>query len=133
MDTFNPECFIQISNVNTFNFLLNPLSLWISVLCFTNESTVHSLNGTQNLNFSGFSDWLFRFLQMPLNWLSYIKFCWYKLKIKLILKLTKNEDQALISISTILKFSAQFINYYLNLLLTGEGRRRREDWRVLNM
>ena len=24
-DTFNPDCVIRISNVNTFNFLLNPL------------------------------------------------------------------------------------------------------------
>ena len=38
-------------------------------------SSVHSLNGTQNLNFPGFSDRLFRFLQMPLNWSSYIQFC----------------------------------------------------------
>ncbi len=35
-----------------------------------------------------------------------IHFWWYKLKIKLILKLTKREDQTLISISIILKFSA---------------------------
>ena len=40
------------------------------------------------------------------DWLNLIHFSGYKLKIKLILRLIKRGDQALISISTILKFSA---------------------------
>ena len=28
-DNFNPDCLIRISNVETFNFLLNPLFFWI--------------------------------------------------------------------------------------------------------
>ena len=53
------------------------------------------LNGAQN--FKRHSD-LLNFRNFP----------GYKLKIKIILRLTKIGDQALISISTILKFSADF-------------------------
>ena len=42
------------------------------------------------------------------DWLNFIHFLGYKYKIKLVSILRKREDQALISISTILKFSAQF-------------------------
>ena len=42
------------------------------------------------------------------DWLNFIHFLGYKYKIKLVSILWKREDQALISISTILKFSAQF-------------------------
>jgi len=82
LDTFNPDCLIYISNVDTFNFLFNPLlnlSFWISVLCLTNESQLIK----------------WQFLQTPIDWLSYIKyilFCWVKFRIKLILKLTKREN-----------------------------------------
>ena len=41
------------------------------------------------------------------DWLNFIHFSGYKYKIKLVSILWKREDQALISISTILKFSAQ--------------------------
>ena len=41
------------------------------------------------------------------DWLNFIHFLGYKYKIILVSILRKREDQALISISTILKFSAQ--------------------------
>ena len=41
------------------------------------------------------------------DWLNFIHFSGYKYKIRLVSILRKREDQALISISTILKFSAQ--------------------------
>ena len=40
------------------------------------------------------------------DWLNFIQFSGYKYKIRLVSILRKREDQALISISTILKFSA---------------------------
>ena len=41
------------------------------------------------------------------DWLNFIHFLGNKYKIKLVLRLRKREDQALISISTILKFLAR--------------------------
>ena len=41
------------------------------------------------------------------DWLNFIHFLGYKYKIRLVSKLRKREDRALILISTILKFSAQ--------------------------
>ena len=49
-----------------------------------------SLNGAQNLKFPGFSDWLFRFLQTPRDWLSYVHFCGYKAEILPILRIEIN-------------------------------------------
>ena len=40
------------------------------------------------------------------DWLNFIHFLGYKYKIRVVSRLRKREDQALISISTILKFSA---------------------------
>ena len=64
LDTVNPDCLIWISNVDTFNFLLNPhfFSLF-GYLSFVWPMRVHSLN----FKFLGFSDWVFRFLQTPLQ------------------------------------------------------------------
>ena len=45
-----------------------------------------------------------------------INFCWYKLKIKLNLKLTQRADQALISIFTSLKFSA-LASFYFTIFI----------------
>ena len=52
------------------------------------------------------SDWLFEFCNRHSDWLNFIHFTGNKLKNKLILRLIKTEDLALISIFTILKFSA---------------------------
>ena len=46
------------------------------------------------------------------DWLNFIHFSGYKYKIRLVSVLRKREDQALISISTILKFSAQAAKIY---------------------
>ena len=43
------------------------------------------------------------------DWLNFIHFSGYKYKIRLVSILRKREDQALISISTVLKFSAQIL------------------------
>ena len=46
------------------------------------------------------------------DWLNFIHFPGYKYKIRLVSILKKREDQALISISTVLKFSARFTWIY---------------------
>ena len=43
------------------------------------------------------------------DWLHFIHFSGYKYKIRLVSRLRKRKDQALISISTILEFSAQYM------------------------
>ena len=48
----------------------------------------------------------FRLLIRDSDWLNFIHFSGYKYKIRLVSRLRKREDQALISISTILKFPA---------------------------
>ena len=92
--------------MDTFNFLLNPLFFSFLRASFRPK-------GAQNFKFPVFSDWLFWFLQTPLDWLSYLNFCLNKHKIKLILKYTKKEN---ISISPILKFSAQIVKRKIQFL-----------------
>ena len=106
LDTFNPDRLIWISNVESYNFLLIPL--------FFSHRQFYTMNCAQNLKFPGFSDCWTVWVSPNATryWLSYLHFCRYKLKIKLILILTKREDQALISIFTILKFSAQSRIYF---------------------
>ena len=59
-DTFNPDCLIRISNVDTFNFLLNPLffgykaETGFSKLQSPSRFCIVILNGAQNLKFPGF-------------------------------------------------------------------------------
>ena len=43
------DCLNWKFNIDTFNFLLNPLKDWIPILCLTNESPL--LNGAQNFKF----------------------------------------------------------------------------------
>jgi len=50
---------------------------------------------------------IYRLLIRDSDWLNFIHFSGYMYKIRLVSILRKKEDQALISISTILKFSAQ--------------------------
>ena len=49
------------------------------------------------------------------DWLTFIHFSGYKYKTRLVSILKKREVQALISISTILKFSALFGSIFINL------------------
>ena len=56
---------------------------------------------------------IYRVLIRDSNWLNFIHFSGYKYKIRLVTIIRKREDQALISISTILKFSAQN-NFFCN-------------------
>ena len=61
-DTFNPKCLIRMSNVDTYNFLFNPLFLGYSTEklrtdCLKLESSHFCtliLNGGQNFKFIGF-------------------------------------------------------------------------------
>ena len=89
--------------MDTFNFLLNPLffrySTEISKTSFSKlESSsrfwIEIINGAQNFKFTGF--WYANLI----GWILY--------KIRLVSRLKKREDQALISISTILKFPVLF-------------------------
>ena len=73
------------------------------------------------------SDWRFNFYNRHSDWLNFRNFPENKLKIKIILRLTKRGDQAVISISTIQKFSAQvnepfkfssFVSKYAQLFIS---------------
>ena len=90
-----------------FWFLLNPLFFSLfgyNYFVPTNESSLINC-ALKCQNFSA-SNWLFSFLKKPLWLVEFIHFSEYKLKIKLIWRIIKRWAQALISISTILKFSA---------------------------
>ena len=55
------------------------------------------------------------------DWLNFIHFLRYKYKIKLVSVLRKRDDQALISISTILKYSAQVMYFFWSSCLGSTG------------
>ena len=55
---------------------------------------------------------IYRLLIRDSDWLNFIHFSGYKFKIRLVSRLRKREDQALISISTILKFPALFVSEF---------------------
>ena len=110
----NPDCLIRISNVDTFNFLLNPL--------FFGYSTENQKSLFLNLRVRPYRllililikceksiKWCAKFLISrllirPCDWRNFIYFLGYKHKIRLVSRLRKREDQALISLSTVLKF-----------------------------
>ena len=63
MGTFHPDCLIRISNVDTFNFLLNPLfvrysrekpKIGFSKLESPSRFCILILNGAKNFKFPGF-------------------------------------------------------------------------------
>ena len=100
--------------VDTFDFLLNPLFLMDIVQknqkpVFQNQRvppvSVYYLKWRAKFQIS-------RLLIRNSDWFNFIHFSGYKYKIRLV-RLRKREEQALISISTILKFPA-LINYFLN-------------------
>ena len=117
-DTFNPDCLIRISNVDTFYFLLNPFLFGYS----TEKSKTGFWKLRESLPFLYINlEWrakcqISRLLIRDTDWLNFIHFSGYKYKIRLVSLLRKREDQALITISTILKFSALEIN---NMMRTG--------------
>ena len=87
---------------------IKPLVLlfWISGNSLTNETESPLIKWRAKL--TGFSDWLFRFLQTPLDWLSYNTYIFVDTNLKLNeINKKKREDRALILIATILKFSAR--------------------------
>jgi len=103
--------YLDILNLNIhcghFWFLLiRSFSLFLDTPAEFWPMRVLSINGVQNFKFTGFL-LAIRFLIRHSDWLNFRHFPGYKLKIKIILRLTKNLDQAVISISTIQKFSAQ--------------------------
>ena len=83
---------------NGFSKLENPSRFCILIL-----------NGAQNFKFTGF-------YKPCSDWLNFIDFSGYKYKIRLVSILRKREDQALISISTILTFSARDKFAFLTLM-----------------
>ena len=101
LDTLNTNCYICISTVECGHlwFLLNALFsplFWI----YTEFRPIMQ---------SSLIKWRAKYqisLFLIPDWLNFIHFSVCKLKIILILRLIKRGDQALISISTILKFSA---------------------------
>ena len=109
-DTFNSDCLIQISNLGTFNFLLISCYFWIFLKL---ESPSHflyiNLKRRPKLKISRL------LIRNSADWLDFIHFSGYKYKIRLVFRLRKREDHALISISTILKFSAVMV-YMFDIL-----------------
>ena len=63
-----------------------------------------------------------RLLKRDSDWLNFIHFSGYKYKIRLVSILRKREDHALISITTILKFSAKVNDYRELSYLKNENR-----------
>ena len=94
---------IWVSNGHTFDFLLKPFFLNIVE---KNQKPVYK-NSVSLHNFKWRAKFqIFRLHIRDSDWLKFIQFSGYKYKIRLVSILRKREDQALISISTILKFSA---------------------------
>ena len=108
LDTINPNCFILISTVDTFGFLLNLLLLDIPD-GFQPIRVYHWFCA----NFAA-SDWLLGFCKRHSDWLNFLQFPGYQIKIKLICRFTKIGNQALISISTLQEFLALDYFYDLN-------------------
>ena len=102
-DILNQGYLIWVSNGYTFDFLPKPSFLGYS---WEKSKTVSvyilTLNGAQNFEIYR----LHTCNECNSDWLNFIHFLGYKYKIRLVLILRKGEDQALISISTILKFLA---------------------------
>ena len=92
-DTINPDCLIRISNVDTFDFLLNPLFFGYS----TEKSKTGFLNSESFPFLYIYLKWCakfqtYRLLIRDSNWLNFIHFSGYKYKIKLVLRSRKRED-----------------------------------------
>ena len=79
---------------------------------------VHLLNNEQNFKFPGFSDWLFQFLQTALDWWSYLHFCWYKVKINLILRLKKRRSSNNLDLHNSWVFSSDQPGMLYNIVYT---------------
>ena len=96
-DTFNPDWLIRISNVE-FEY-----STEKSKTGFKSRKSLPFLyiDFKWHLKFK-----ISRFLIHDSDWLNFLHFSGYKYKNRLVSRLRKKEDQALISISTILMFPA---------------------------
>ena len=107
-DILNPDYLIWVSNGHTFDFLLKPFFFNIVE---KNQKPVFNIREILTLLLINLK-WRAKFQIYRLHirdsdWLNFIHFLGNKYKIRLVSILRKSEDQALISISTILKFSAQ--------------------------
>ena len=106
-DILNPDYLTWVSNGHTLDFLLKPFFLGYSreksKTCFFNWRVppFSKYNLKRRAKFK-----IYRLHIRDSDWLNFIHFSGYKYKIRLIWILWKREDQALISISTVLKFSA---------------------------
>ena len=120
-DTLNPDRLIWISNVNIFNCLLHSLfSLFfeIPIPDFDQWELILSLKGAQKFQFPGLRLALRDSAYDTLLVKCYQLFWKQTLKIRLILRLIKRGDQALISISTVLKCSGLVVvTYHIILIL----------------
>ena len=101
-DILNPNYLIWESNGHTFDFLLNPFFLGYYRETSSKVPPVSIYNLIRRAKFQ-----IYRLHIRDSDWLNFIHFSGNKDTIRLISMLRKREDQALISISTILKFSVQ--------------------------
>ena len=118
METFNSDCLIRISYVDTFNIFFG-YSTEKSKTGFSKLESPSSFcilisNGAQNFKFPGF------WYPTLIVWILYT-FQECKYKIRIVSRLRKREDQALILISTILKFPAQGEQSAYTLLFSWPG------------
>ena len=113
-DILNSDYLIWVSNGHTFDFFLNH-----SFLDIVGKNQKPSLPFLYiNLKWRA----KFQIYQLHIrdfDWLNFIHFTGYNCKIKLVSILRKREDQALISIFTILKFSA--LVYYVKDIVVTQG------------
>jgi len=102
---------LWVSDIQTFDFLLKPFFLGYSRE--KSKTGFSILENRDSLPFMYINlEWRAKFQNYRLyirdsDWLNFIHFSGYKYKIRLVSIIGKWEDQAWISISTILKFSAQ--------------------------
>ena len=87
LNIVNPDRLIWISNLDTFNFLLNPLFLFQ----YSNRWEFIDLHVKFPI-FPASVDWLFQILHTPLYWLNFTCFSGYKLQIKLVLRVIQSID-----------------------------------------
>ena len=114
LDTLNPDCLIYVPNVGTFDFLL--------ILSFGPMRVLSLIFARAKFKMSWLLIGCSAFSKRHSDWLNFIHFPGYRLKIKIILRLIKRGDQALISISTILKETEG--SEFCELLFNVEGNKK---------
>ena len=105
MDTFNPDCLIRISNMDTFNFLLNPLFFGYSNRKSKPVFSKLEISPPVSVQYSSMARkfQISRLMIRDSDWLNFIQFSQYKYKFRLVSRLRKIGSSTDLDISTISK------------------------------